>query len=421
MLNSEETVSGHQQPVDDKIPLLTICGFLGAGKTTLLNTLLRNSGGRKIGVLVNDLGEVNIDADLLRDGEKDFSGGIIELTSGCICCSIETELSTAVYHLLDKFQPEVIVVEASGVAEPLSILGSLFAEDLRGNKATDRVSVINAVTVVSAVDWDRHLRRKVAPLAKKRHVVGGGFLRPYPELLVEQIECADVLLMSKIDLLEDSTGEMVDWLRALNPRAEIIRMDSDGSLVELLLQRIRFDALQTPNSAGWKKKLSTREDNDHEHDCDHHHHHHDHHHDHECGHDHSCGHPHGHKPHHQDYGIDSFVFRSRQTFSEAAFLRVMREGWPGLLRAKGFYWLADQQDRVGVVSVAGNIIRADLVGLWWHERLQRGEVTLEEIPETVQRVWEEPWGDRRQEIVFIGIDLDRQKIEADLRACFASS
>lgn len=99
----------------------------------------------------------------------------------------------------------------------------------------------------------------------------------------------------------------------------------------------------------------------------------------------------------------------------------MREGWPGLLRAKGFYWLADQQDRVGVVSVAGNIIRADLVGLWWHERLQRGEVTLEEIPETVQRVWEEPWGDRRQEIVFIGIDLDRQKIEADLRACFASS
>lgn len=500
---------------DSRTPVTVLSGFLGAGKTTLLNHILRQAASQRIAVLVNDLGDVNIDASLIRNATVQMDGpigGMVELTGGCICCSIQTELLDALLHLRATYAPEHILVESTGVAEPRSILQTLYAQDAEGRRGVDDLRIANMVTVVDAANFsDRLASAAVAAAGQRKHLLQSDRRRPLAELLMEQIECADILILNKIELADAARrARLQTALGDLNPRAEVIPVSFGEIDVARLLGTERFSEEDTPASAGWRKAMfanrgerlrgmvsltpvrrEPRPDR-HDADCDrsngedrvtpaperanhaggisseepgkqggdahapatdaghgptghtththstsahthpqahagHAHPNADAGHTHpqdNAGHTHShshAGHTHAQDAHaghtHKDYGLETFVFNARKPVDEARFLKVLRGGLKGVLRAKGFYWTTRNPDLVGLLSISGDILRADYLNPWWDVYVRAGKATLEELPQLVQDAWLPDVGDRRQEIVFIGIDMDRAAIEAQLLDC----
>lgn len=425
---SEEEIS--------KVPVTVLCGFLGAGKTTVLNHILSHRGSPKFAVLVNDLGEINVDASLIRNAVKEENGafsGMLELQGGCICCSIQTELLDSLLELVQRFEPEYILVEATGVAEPEAILETLYSGNTFGRRGTDFLQVANMVTVIDGGNLGQYFASSENTGGSRRtHLLPSDPRRPVQELLIEQIECADVLILNKVDGLDgDDRRRFEGYLKGLNRTAEIWECSFGNIDVEVLLGTNRFSEQSTLAGAGWHQAMLANEKSgrveghesvlaedsqehhhqEHLHDHQHDHHHedeHDHHHDHE-GHDHHD---------HRDYGLDTFVFNARTPFVESRFLKVMRKGLPGVIRAKGLYWSDRRPTHVGFLSIAGKMMRADYQSEWFHTAVQRGDEKLENLPEVVRNAWTPGQGDRRQEIVFIGIDMDREKIEKALRDCF---
>ncbi|MGF1484911.1 MAG: CobW family GTP-binding protein [Opitutales bacterium] len=417
------------------VPVTVLSGFLGAGKTTVLNRVLKDAGSLRIAVLVNDLGEINIDAALIKSAVKEVDGaiaGMLELQGGCICCSIQTDLLDALLELTQKFKPDHILIEATGVAEPKAILQTLYTRNPSGWSGTDILKVANMVTVVDGGNLEQYLESPDNSGNRPRtHLLPNDPRRPLQELLVEQIECADVLLINKADTLEeDARKRLQAYLGSLNQAAEVWTSSFGQIDVDRLMQEHRFSVGKTLNSAAWQnaildnvdgrrnawkqEKQAANEDEPpaadaHSHEHDHHHHTHD-----------ACEHPdHEHDHHHKDYGLETFVYNARTPFDEARFLRVLRTGLPGVIRAKGFYWTERVPTRVGLLSIAGKMLRADYLSEWWHTKIQRGESELAEVPELVKQSWLPGLGDRRQEIVFIGIDLNKERIENVLKDCFA--
>jgi len=399
-----------------QIPVTVLSGFLGAGKTTVLNTILAAAGTRKIAVVVNDLGEINIDASLIKSAVKEVDGalaGMLELQGGCICCSIQTELLDALLELSQRFQPDHIVIEATGVAEPKAILETLYSGNFFGRKGTDFLSVANMVTVVDGGNLEQYLESAENTGGERRtHLLPNDPRRPLQELLIEQIECADILLINKVDVLKnDARSRFQAYLRDLNKSAEIWESRFGQIDVEKLMEHQRYRREKTLAGAAWRQAMDDNAAgrkrtwkpvaaaeakpfalNPHAHAHTHH--------------------------HHKDYGLQTFVFNARTPFQEAHFLKVIRTGLPGVMRAKGFYWTDRRPEHVGLLSVAGKMFRADYLAEWWHTLVQRGEAKLEEGPKVVQEAWLPELGDRRQELVFIGIDLDRARITQALEACF---
>jgi G3E family GTPase len=399
-------------------PKLTlISGFLGAGKTTLLNELLQRNTIEKVAVLVNDLGSVNVDAALVRHAVQRMEGaigGVMELTSGCICCSIRNELMDAVVELMETYAPTHIIIEATGVAEPRAVIETLNAGNLLGIRGVDVLRVANLITVVDAANIQPWLQPMIeaGELDRKRiHLHQVDRRRPLEELAMEQIEVADVLVISKTDAVDaEALSRIEAALVSLNPHAELFHSQFGRLDAEALFGKDRYDPVATHTAARWHQELAQQPPL-------------------------ALPKPaprgsifqfgpapaasgHGKPDPMQTYGLASFVYHARRPMEGRALLELLRGGLKNVVRAKGFYWTTEHPDRVGFLSIAGKILRADYMDHWWIDRLRCGQITREEIPDGILKIWvDEDIGDRRQELVFIGVDMDADTIRRQLDDC----
>ncbi len=382
-------------------PAVTVlCGFLGAGKTTLLNHLLRQAEGRRWAAVVNDVAAINIDAAVVRTkSETAAARDVVELGNGCVCCSSKDELAETIAELAATGDYTHILVETTGVAEPRGIANLFTRKNPFGRTLGDFATLSALVSVVDAAFFAAEAAKNEILNPKRLNPKGGE--RPVFELMLEQVECADVVVVNKCDVATEAEVAGVEVIvRGLNARAEVVRAEQGQVASEFLLGRVRFDAAETLKAARWVRVLNAAAP--------------------------VVGgsqpavmkRPMAERPAHEErFGITSFVYRARRPLVRERFERFMATGAPGLLRAKGFFWTREQPDEMGFLSVAGGAVRYETLTYWWAALVENGKARMDERPEMIRALWQEPHGDRRQELVFIGVDLDEAAIRAGLDAC----
>ncbi|MBR4449246.1 MAG: GTP-binding protein [Treponema sp.] len=406
-----------------KTPMTLLCGYLGAGKTTLLNQVLSNQKGFKVAVIVNDIGEVNVDAKLIADGAKiTDTSSIVPLTNGCICCTLKTQLSQNIENLIKTGKYDYIMIEASGVCEPMPIAQEL--ETISNGVLDNVVGVVDAARLVDEFAGGNKLLDKKA--------IGEEDIE---SLLVQQIEFCSTLVINKKDLVtEDEFKKVRKVIEVLHPGVKIIETEHGKVDVEEVLATKSFDFEKVYASAGWCKQLEEGEVEDDDED-EHHHHDHDDDHDHEHhghdddDHDHDHEH-HGHDHHHHEhkhsgdsgadedeYGIGTFVYYRRVPFNRQK-LDEYAAKWPkNIIRCKGLMWFADESDMAWVFETSGRQIQAGYSGQWIASapEKERNQL-LEENPE-IKKEWDPKVGDRMIKLCIIGQNLDKKAISAELDAC----
>ena len=373
-------------------PVTVLSGFLGAGKTTLLRHLLGQAEGRRWAAVVNDVAAINVDAQLVTGaGAK----RVVELGNGCVCCSVRDELAETIAELCAGGEHyDHVLVETTGVAEPRGVADLFIRQNRFGRSLSDFARLSALVTVVDARGF--LVAMAAAKDAPTGNASAGRPVKPVFELMVDQAECADVIVINKCDLVgEAETARLEGILRGLNPRAELLRAEHGQVASEVVMDRIRFDAAATLGAARWIRAI------------------------------HDPVRPKGLAPvkaarHEDEYGIASFVFESRRPLVREKFLAWLAAERPaGLLRAKGFYWLEDQPADIGFLSVAGGGMRTEFIGTWVAALVEKGVIDAAAVPASARERWMEPYGDRRQELVFIGVGLDETAMRAGLEACLA--
>ena len=418
----------------DNIPVLLLTGYLGSGKTTLLNRILNNRRGIRFAVIVNDIGEVNIDAELIQRGGMvaQSEDNLVALQNGCICCSLKMDLVEQLRDLCAAKTFDYIVIEASGICEPAPIAQTICSYSqmvLASNAPSPKLDAV--VTVVDALRLRDEFLDKLAPISDTRYPISEA--NDLVSLVIEQIEFCNLILLNKVSMVSAEEREHIHAiLCAIQPKAKIIDCDyCDVPFAEILdTELFEFDEVAT--SATWIQKIESdvEEEEHHHYDCGHHHHDHDHEHHHEHGechdphchcHDHhyECDDPHCHCHNHGDeYGITTFVYYRRRPFDLARFDEFVARHWDkNIIRCKGMCYFEEEYDMCYLFEQAGKQFNLKQAGTFYATMPQEEFMQLMVRDPMLQRDWDEQYGDRMQKLVFIGQHLDRYDIEQALDAC----
>lgn len=407
-------------------PVLLLTGYLGSGKTTLLNRILSNRKGIRFAVIVNDIGEVNIDASLIQKGGivgQDDSGDLVALQNGCICCTLKGDLMKQIVELLATRKFDYIVIEASGICEPAPIAQTICAmEDMISPRA--KVAIVPKLDcIVTVVDALRMQSEFSCGKSLQKKNIGEEDIE---NLIIEQIEFCDIILLNKIDEVSpEEAGRIKAVVRAIQPRAEIIECNYADVDLDKLINTHKFDFEKVATSATWVQEIEkhTEEEDEHHHD---HHEHHDHEHeDHEHEHE-EHNHEHHHHHHHHDheegeaeeYGIGTFVYFRRRPFNFEKFDNYVNERWPkSVIRSKGVLYFSHNRDMSLIFEQAGVQKQLKESGLWYASAPEEELRQILAADPSIMRDWDEIYGDRMVKLVFIGQHLDREGITADLDKC----
>lgn len=372
-----------------KLPVTVLSGFLGAGKTTVLSHILNNRQGKKVAVIVNDMSEINIDASIVknevalnRSEEK-----LVEMSNGCICCTLREDLLEEVGRLAKDGRFDYLVIESTGISEPLPVAETFTFADEDGISLGDVADLDTMVTVVDAInflkDYDtaKYLQDTGESLGEEDE-------RSVADLLVDQIEFADVILISKTDLASQEQVERLEAiLKILNTEANIIPISQGQVDIDQVLNTGRFDFDRAQQAPGWLKEMRGE-----------------------------------HVPETEEYGIGSFTYSARLPFHPEKFHQFLHntKAYGKLIRSKGYFWLASRPQFAGQWSQAGGIARYGFAGLFWKAVPQENWPEDPEYLESIKQQWQEPFGDMRQELVFIGQGLDKEEITQALNDCLLS-
>lgn len=366
------------------LPVTVLSGFLGAGKTSLLNHILNNRDGLRVAVIVNDMSEVNIDAALVRDGGSNLSRTeerLVKMSNGCICCTLREDLLIEIRRLALEKRFDNLVIESTGISEPLPVAETFTFTDEKGASLSDVASLDTMVTVVDGFNFLKDYE-SIDSLKGRGESMGGEDERQVVDLLIEQIEFCDVLILNKIDLISDAERKRLEAiLHTLNPRARIIVSTFGKVPLSSVLSTKLFNFEEASKAPGWLKELRGE-----------------------------------HKPETEEYGIGSFVYRSRRPFHPRRFYALVESEWPGVISSKGFFWLASRLMHAGSWSQAGAVCRHGLAGRWWATVPQEHWPSEPEARAAIMKSWNDQVGDARQELVLIGIGMDEAALRSRLDA-----
>lgn len=403
------------------VPITVLTGYLGAGKTTLINHVLNNQEGYKVAVIVNDIGEVNIDADLIGKGgivqEEDSS--LVPLQNGCICCTLKVDLMQQIVDIIKTKKFDYILIEASGVCEPLPIAQTITVlSDQTEQYGLPKICRLdNVVTVVDA------LRLRDEFNCGNNLVKDDIDEEDIENLLIQQIEFCNKIILNKVDeLSEEELNKVKAIIRSLQPKAEIIETNYGKVDVNKILDTNSFDFEEASTSAAWIEELN-RTDNEEDDDEDEEEHHHDHDHDHEDEHHHEHEHEHGHHHHHhgegetEEYGIGTFVYFRRTPFNRDEFDKFASNFPKNIIRCKGIIWFSDEPESSYVFEQSGRQVGADVAGQWIASLPKAEQDMIISQNPSILNDWDEKYGDRLMKLVFIGQDMDKKAIIEALDKC----